>query len=48
MNYVVVGLFAFNSSGFIGAMHLMLGHAFVSSGLFMLVDFYMSVIKRGI
>lgn len=45
MNYVVLGLFVFNVSGFVGAMFLMLSHGLVSSGLFMLVDFYMSVIK---
>ena len=45
MNYVVLGLFVFNVSGFVGAMFLMLSHGLVSSGLFMLVDFYMSVTK---
>jgi len=39
MNYVVLGLFVFNVSGFVGAMFLMLSHGLVSSGLFMLVGF---------
>lgn len=45
MNYVVIGLFVFNVPAFIGAMFLMLSHGLVSSGLFMLVAFYMKGIK---
>lgn len=45
MNYVVLGLFVFNVSGFVGAMFLMLSHGLVSSGLFMIVAFYMNVTK---
>lgn len=47
MNYVVLGLFVFNTAGFLGAMFLMLSHGLVSSALFMLVGFCMSVIKLG-
>lgn len=45
MNYVVIGLFVFNVPAFVGAMFLMLSHGLVSSGLFMLVGFYMKDIK---
>lgn len=45
MNYVVLGLFVFNTAGFLGAMFLMLSHGLVSSALFMLVGFCTSVIK---
>jgi NADH:ubiquinone oxidoreductase subunit 4 (subunit M) len=45
MNYVVLGLFVFNVSGFVGAMFLMLSHGLVSSGLFMIVGFYTNATK---
>lgn len=37
MNFAVLGMFAFNFYGIIGSVLLMLGHGFVSSGLFLCV-----------
>jgi NADH:ubiquinone oxidoreductase subunit 4 (subunit M) len=39
MNFVVLGLFVFNSQGFLGSIILMLSHGLVSSALFICVGF---------
>nr|AVJ52509.1 NADH dehydrogenase subunit 4 [Sphaerocoris annulus] len=38
MGVVIIGIFIFNTYGFIGALVLMIGHAFCSSGLFCLAN----------
>lgn len=37
MSLIVLGLFSFNNYGIYGAVYLMIGHAFVSSGLFLAI-----------